>query len=119
MVYSFETYLQAFLTMVDGKSYREAQVSLGDTDLIVNISNKEYLFEIKVYRYPKQFQDDKGQLAFYARSLSLDEAVYLVFVPNNIYYPEKIKEADEVINEVRVRTFLVFYDEEKDFGIEG
>ena len=118
MVYSFETYLQAFLTMVDGKSYREAQASLGDTDLVINIAKREYLFETKVYRYPKQFHDGKGQVAYYAKSLSLEEAVYLVFVPNNIYYPERVKEADEVINEVRVRTFLVMYDEEKDFGEE-
>lgn len=118
MAYSFETYIQAFLTMVDGKSYREAQASLGDTDLVVNISNKEYLFETKVYRYPKQFEDGKGQLAYYAKSLSLDEAVYLVFIPNNIQYPGRVQEADEIINGVRVQTFLVKYDEEKDFGIK-
>lgn len=117
MVYSFETYIQAFLLMVDGKSYREAQASLGDTDLIINVANKEYLFETKIYRYPKQFEDGKGQLAYYCQSLNLEEAVYLVFVPNNIRYPERVQEDEEVINGVLVRTFLVIYDEEKDFGI--
>ena len=59
MVYSFETYIHAFLEMVGAKSYREAQVALGNTDLIINDVGKKYLIETKIYRYDKQFQNGK------------------------------------------------------------
>ncbi len=115
MVYSFETYIHAFLEMAGAKSYREAQASLGNTDLIVNFSGKEYLFETKIYRYDKQFQDGKKQLTYYAKHLGIKEAVYLVFVPDNIQYPEKAKEGTEVFEGVSVQVFLIHYDEAKDF----
>lgn len=115
MVYSFETYIHAFLEMINAKSYREAQTSLGNTDLIININQLEYLIETKIYRYDKQFQDGKQQFAYYANRLGIQQAVYLVFVPNNIKYPEKAKEDTKVFKDVMVQTFLVVYDEEKDF----
>ncbi|MFK7981528.1 MAG: AAA-like domain-containing protein [Saprospiraceae bacterium] len=118
MVYSFETYLQAFLQMVDGKSYREAQTALGNSDLIINISNQEYLIETKIYRFPKQFEDGKKQLAYYAKSLGLKAATYLVFLPNTITYPIKAKEGIEVFKGIEVQIFLVPYDEVKEFGAD-
>ena len=115
IVYSFETYIHAFLEMVGAKSYREAQVALGNTDLIINDAGKEYLIETKIYRYDKQFQNGKKQLGYYANRLGIKEAIYLVFVPNNIQHPEKAKENKETHHGISVQTFLVFYDEEKDF----
>ena len=115
MVYSFETYIHAFLEMVNAKSYREAQTSLGNTDLIINVEGKEYLIETKMYRYDRQFQEGKQQVAYYAKKLGIQEAVYLVFVPNNIRYPERAKEDTKIFDGVKVQTFLVIYDEEKDF----
>lgn len=117
MVYSFETYIQSFLQMINAKSYREAQASLGNTDILIHLYGKEYLIEVKVYRYDKQFQDGKKQLAYYCKSLGLNEGVYLVFVPNNILYPERAKEGVENIEGVAIKVFLVRYDEEKEFGI--
>ena len=118
MVYSFETYIQAFLQMAGATSYREAQASLGNTDLIINIANKEYLIETKIYRYPKQFEDGKKQLAYYAKSLALSAATYLVFMPNNIRYPKRVKEITEVFDGIAIQTFIVPYDEVKDFDNE-
>ena len=118
MVYCFETYLQAFLQMVGAKSYREAQTALGNSDLIINISNQEYLIETKIYRYPKQFEDGKNQLAYYAKSLGLKAATYLVFLPNTITYPTKAKEETEVLKGIEIQTFLVPYDEVKEFGMD-
>ena len=37
LIYSFETYIQAFIQVVDGKSYREADTGLGKSDLIINV----------------------------------------------------------------------------------
>ncbi len=102
--------------MLGAKSYIEAQVSLGNSDLIINVLGKEYLVETKIYRYDKQFQEGKKQLAYYCKKLGLKEGVYLVFVPNNILYPELAKEGIEVFEEVSIRVYLVQYDEEKEFG---
>lgn len=119
MVYSFETYLQAFLQMVGAKSYREAQTSLGNSDLIINISNQEYLIETKIYRYPKQFEEGKKQLAYYAKSLGLKAATDLVFMSNTITYPIKAKEGIAIFKGIEIQTFLVPYDEVKEFGVDA
>lgn len=116
MVYSFETYIQSFLQMIHSKSYRESHTSLGNTDLLLNIYGKEYLIEVKVYRYDKQFQEGKRQLAYYCKSLGLIEGVYLVFIPNDILYPERAKEGIEIIEGIAIKVFIVRYDEEKEFG---
>ncbi len=115
MVYSFETYIQSFLQMIGGKSYREAQVYLGNSDLVINVFGKEYLIETKIYRYDRQFQAGKKQLAWYCRKLGLSEGIYLVFVPNVILYPERAKEGIEIIDGVTVKIYMIRYDEEKDF----
>lgn len=115
MIYSFETFIQSFLEMVNGKSYREVQLSLGNSDLVINILGTEYLIETKIYRYDKQFQDGKKQLAYYCNRLGIKTGVYLVFVPNNVLYPHRVKEGLETIEGVEVQVFLVEYDQEKDF----
>ncbi|MCS7035145.1 MAG: AAA-like domain-containing protein [Saprospiraceae bacterium] len=113
LVYSFETYIQAFLQAVGGKSYREAHTGLGRSDLIIHVKGEEYLLETKIYYYERQFLEGRKQLAYYCRSLGQRVGVYLVFCPNNIRYPDSVKEGVEVIEGVEVRTYLVEYDEEK------
>jgi hypothetical protein len=53
-------------------------------------------------------------MAYYAETLGLKEAVYLVFVPNIVKLPS-IREQKETIAGVCIDTYIVFYDEEKDF----
>jgi hypothetical protein len=113
LIYSFETYIQAFLQAAGGKSYREAHTGLGRSDLIINIEGAEYLIESKIYYYERQFTSGKSQLAYYCQSLGLRTGVYLVFCPNDIRYPEAVRESVEQIEGVEVRTYLVEYDEEK------
>ncbi len=113
LVYSFETYIQAFLQAVGGKSYREAHTGLGRSDLIINVRGEEYLIETKIYYYERQFLEGREQLAYYCRSLGQRVGVYLVFCPNNVRYPASVREGVEVIEGVEVRTYLVEYDEEK------
>ncbi|MCS7036993.1 MAG: AAA-like domain-containing protein [Saprospiraceae bacterium] len=113
LVYSFETYVQAFLQAVGGKSYREAHTGLGRSDLIINVKGEEYLIETKIYYYERQFVEGKRQLAYYCRSLGQRVGIYLVFCPNNVRYPEVVKEGVEELEGVEVRTYLVEYDEEK------
>ncbi len=60
-----------------------------------------------------QFLTGKKQLAYYCRSLGLSTGIYLVFCPNNIHYPDVVKEVVETIEGTEVRTYLVEYDEEK------
>jgi hypothetical protein len=81
--------------------------------LIINIKSKEYLIETKIYYYENQFLKGKDQLAYYCRSLGLDNGIYIVFCPNHVNYPESIKEQVETIEGVKVSTYLVEYDEGK------
>jgi AAA-like domain len=115
LIYSFETYIAAFVAEAEGKSYREADTGLGKSDLILNIRNQEFLIETKKYYSPNKFLKGKEQLAYYAKSLGLKQAVYLVFAPNHLQYPAVVAEGKEVLRGVEIMIFLVGYDEEKDF----
>ncbi len=113
LIYSFETYIHALVEELKGKLYREAHTGLGRSDLIVNIRGQELVVEAKVYYSPGRFVEGKEQLAYYCRSLGQRVGVYLVFCPNNVRYPDSVKEGVEVIEGVEIRTYLVEYDEEK------
>ena len=114
LAYSFETYIQAFLQEVEGKSYLEPHSGLGRCDLLLNIDGKEYVIEFKIYQSPAKFEKGKEQLAYYSKTMGLKEAVYLVFVPNTVKLA-KIKEQEETISGIAIKTYIVQYDEEKDF----
>ena len=113
LIYSFETYIQAFLQVVGGKSYREADTGLGKSDLIINVNTEEYLIETKIYYFEKQFNDGKKQLAYYCKSLGLRKGVYLVFYPNTITHHSSIKQGIENIENIEISIFLIEYDETK------
>ncbi len=112
LVYAFETYIQYFLSIIEGKSYLEAHAGLGRSDLIVNYGNDEYVIEAKIFRDTFQFKKGKKQLTHYCKSVNIREGIYLVFVPHDV---EKVTEEVEDIEGVTVRTYIVKYDEEKDF----
>ena len=114
LVYSFETYISAFLEVVGGKSYLEAHAGLGRTDLLVNVQGHEYVFEAKVYANITQFNRGKGQLAYYLKSLGLQTGIYLVFVENTITH-SKVLEAVETIEGIEIVTHLIWYDMETSF----
>jgi len=113
LIYSFETYIHAFITQTEGKIYREANTGLGKSDMIININNFEYLIETKIYYAHKQFQDGKKQLAYYCQSLGLDKGAYLVFCPNTFTYHHSVKRETENIEGVEITTYLIEYDETK------
>jgi AAA-like domain len=114
LVYSFETYLTAFLSMVDGKTYIEAQTGIGRTDLLINVAHEEFVVEAKVYSDIVKFRRGKKQLAQYAKSLSLDSAIYLVFVESEMTN-ENVKEGNEIEDGILIKTHLVPYNLDKDF----
>ena len=113
LIYSFETFITAVVNQLDGKIYREADTGLGKSDMIVNINGKEFLIETKVYYAPKQFEEGKKQLAYYAKSLGLDTALYLVFCPRGIRYPASVTEQTEMIDGITIQIRLVEYDDGK------
>jgi hypothetical protein len=114
LVYSFETYLTAFLDMVDGKTYIEAQTGVGRTDLLINVNQQEFVVEAKVYSDIVKFQRGKKQLAQYIQSLSLDSGIYLVFVESAISN-DKVTEDPEIVDGVLIKTYLVPYNLDTDF----
>lgn len=114
LVYSFETYLNAFLSMTDGKTYLEAHTGIGRTDLIITVNNEDFVVEAKVYSDIVKFRKGKTQLAQYAKSLSLSWAVYLVFVESEVDHPQVV-EAGEEIEGVLIKTHLVPYNLDLDF----
>ena len=120
LIYSFETYIHAFITQTDGKIYREASTGLGRSDMIINVNNREYLIETKIYHSYKQFIDGKKQLAYYCQTVGVNKGAYLVFYPNDINYRDTIKEQTESIEShassgkvVDITTYLISYDETK------
>ena len=115
MIYSFETFISIFVQEIEGKSYREAFVSLGNTDLIININGIEYMIETKKYYSPRLFKTGKKQLAYYCNRKIITEGIYIVFIDNKIQ-ADTIKQNTEQIDGVTIKTYLVRYDEETDFG---
>ena len=114
LIYSFETYIQAFLLAFEGQSYLEPHVALGRSDLIVNIANNEIVIESKVFYDWVRFLKGKTQLAYYIKSLGLDKGIYLVFVNKNVTNPN-VLENEETIEGVVLTTYIVRYDVEIDF----
>ena len=113
LIYSFETFITAVVSELEGKIYREADTGLGKSDMIINIKGKEFLIETKVYYSSGKFETGKKQLAYYSKSLGLQTAVYLVFCPSNMKYPKNVIEQSEKINNIDIVTYLVEYDDQK------
>lgn len=106
MVYAFETYIQAILEVLDGKSYREAQTALGRTDLLININGEELLIETKIFYHEAAFRRGKQQTAYYCKHLGLDRGIYLVFIPEHIWEIQKENNVGETIETIDVSTPL-------------
>jgi hypothetical protein len=115
LMYSFETFIQSFLSALKGKSYLEPHVALGRSDLIINILDSEWVIEAKTFYNAAQYTDGKMQLAYYIQSLGLNRGIYLVFVDKQVTYPY-ILEGTEVIEGVDIITYIVRYDLEVDFS---
>ena len=116
LVYSFETFINAFLKVVGGHSYLEAHVALGRTDMLINVNNHEQVLEAKVYKNISQFTDGKIQLAYYTQHLGLKMGYYLVFVNTEVTHSEVIEDT-ELIEGVQIKTYLVRYELDKDFTL--
>jgi hypothetical protein len=116
LMYSFETYINAFLGVVGGTSYIEAHTNLGRTDMIINIEGHEAVIESKVYQNITQFNKGKEQVAYYAHRMGLDTATYLVFVSSTVTHKDMIEKVDYFEDKnVTVTTYLVRFDLETDF----
>ncbi len=116
LMYSFETYINAFLGVVGGTSYIEAHTNIGRTDMIINIKGEESLIESKVYQNITQFNKGKEQVAYYANRMGLETATYLVFVNSTVTHKDVVEQADFIKDKnVLVTTYLVRYDLETDF----
>ena len=114
LIYSFDTYINALVALVGGKTYLEPTTALGRSDIIINHKAQEYVVETKVYSDTVQFADGKTQLAYYIKSLDLKTGIYLVFVRSTITNP-KIVENVELIEGIEIKTHLVRYDLKTDF----
>ena len=113
LIYSFETFIAAVVSELEGKIYREADTGLGKSDMIINFNGKENLIETKIYYSEKKFNKGKKQLAYYCQSFGLKTGIYLVFCPINQKYPKNVKEQTEKINDIEITTYLVEYDDTK------
>jgi hypothetical protein len=114
LMYSFDTYLNALMFLVGGKTYLEPTVALGRSDMIINALGQEYVVETKVYSDTVQFAEGKIQLAYYIKKMNLLRGDYLVFVRSSITNP-KVKESIEVFDGIEIKTHIVRYDLKTDF----
>jgi AAA-like domain len=114
LMYSFDTYINALIGLVGGKTYLEPHVALGRSDMIIYAKGYEYVVETKVYSDTVQFADGKRQLAYYIKGLNLNTGIYLIFVRSTITNP-KVIESIETIEGVEIKTHIVRYDLKTDF----
>jgi AAA-like domain len=114
LMYSFDTYINALMILIGGKTYLEPSVALGRSDMIINALGYEYVVETKVYSDTVQFAEGKTQLAYYIKKLGLTTGIYLVFVRSTITN-EKVKEGVNIIDGVEIKTHIVRYDLKTDF----
>ncbi|MCP4134944.1 MAG: ATP-binding protein [bacterium] len=114
LVYTFETYINLFLRKIKAKTYREAHVGLGISDLIINYEGNEYVVEAKIFRDSFQFRKGKKQLAHYCKSVNITKGIYLVFLANTIKTKAAVENTESIEN-VDITTYVILYDEEKDF----
>jgi predicted AAA+ superfamily ATPase len=114
LMYSFDTYINALMILVGGKTYLEPTVAMGRSDMIISALGYEYVVETKVYSDTVQFAEGKTQLAYYIKKLNLTTGIYLVFVRSTITN-EKIIEGTDIIDGVEIKTHIVRYDLKTDF----
>jgi hypothetical protein len=114
LIYSFDTFFNAFLSVVGGQSYMEARKNSGKTDVVFTIEGQKNLIEFSVYQNMRLFGEDKEQIADYAASMGLDVATSLVFVDSEVTIPYIVESVD-VLKGVTVSTYLVRYNVKKDF----
>lgn len=114
MIYSFETFISIFVQELEGKIYRESIVSLGNSDMVIHAEGKEYFIEVKKYYSPRKFEKGKKQLAYYVKRAGLQQGVYIVFLRNNLH-EDLPDNSSEIIDEINIKTYIIRYDEEKDF----
>ncbi len=114
LMYSFETYINAFLAVVGGSSYMEPHVNLGIADITIDINGQKAVIESKVYHNITQFKNGKTQTAYYATRMGLQEATYLVFVDSEVTHRLVVEKVD-VIQGVTVTTYIIPYDLKTDF----
>ncbi|MCO6489722.1 MAG: ATP-binding protein [Phaeodactylibacter sp.] len=112
--YSFETYISLFLERIEARSYLEADTGLGRSDIIVNYKGAEYVIETKIYRDSYQIRKGLKQLAYYCQSIDIPEGLYLIFASNQLKVMG-IEEGIQEVEGVKIRIYIVGYDEEKDF----
>ena len=114
LMYSFDTYINALMILVGGKTYLEPSVVLGRSDMIISALGYEYVVETKVYSDTVQFAEGKTQLAYYIKKLNVTTGIYLVFVRSTITN-QKIREETDIIDGVEIKTHIVRYDLKTDF----
>ena len=120
VVYAFETFIQSLLLPVNGKSYLEAHAGLGNSDLIVTIEGQETVIETKIYTDSWYYDKGLAQLKHYAAGLQAIEAVYMVFIDNQIVVPDDIKAQNGQTqtlpdNHTPLTIYHIYYDTEKEF----
>ncbi|MEY4937263.1 MAG: hypothetical protein RIS64_3622 [Bacteroidota bacterium] len=114
LMYSFETYISAFLGVVGGSSYIEPQVNLGVADMVIDINGQKAVVESKVYHNITQFKNGKTQTAYYAARMGLTEGTYLVFVDSEVTH-RLVLEGVEPVNDIMITTYIIPYDLKTDF----
>jgi hypothetical protein len=114
LMYSFETYISAFLGVVGGSSYIEPHVNLGVADMVIEINGQKAVVESKVYHNITQFKNGKNQTAYYAARMGLTEGTYLVFVDSEVTH-RLVLEGVELVDGILITTYIIPYDLKTDF----
>lgn len=113
--YAFSTYIENFVRMVGGQIYYEADSGLGKTDMLINASEKEYIIEFKVFIDGFRFREGKKQISYYVTCRGLKEGYYIVFAASRYKKIDYLIDNVTEINGITLHTYIIWYDEKKDF----
>ncbi|MFH0926542.1 MAG: ATP-binding protein, partial [bacterium] len=114
--YAFSTYIDSLVRSAGGQVYYETDSGLGRTDMIINVFSKEYVLEFKIFIDGFKFNEGKKQVSYYSRSRGLSKGYYVVFASCRYKSKEFLREQVEEIEGVQVKSYIIWYDEERDFG---
>ena len=98
------TYLDQFVSIVQGVMYLEVQTGRGRIDLVIVHNGRKYIVETKIWEGEKRYKAGKKQLKAYLKLEQAVEGYYVVF--DHRENPTSLVET-EIVEDVKIRSYVI------------
>ena len=98
------TYLDQFVSIVQGVMYLEVQTGRGRIDLVIVHNGQKYIVETKIWEGEKRYKAGKKQLKAYLKLEQAVEGYYVVF--DHRENPTSLVET-EIVEDVKIRSYVI------------